>query len=71
MSDPLEEAIKRGNEIRPKFAGMAMVIAGLNHLDAMMQAVFWLSPNDRLDGARPIDLVEVAPKSNVLTFQEL
>lgn len=40
---------------------MAMVIAGLNHLDAMMQAVFWLSPNDRLDGARPIDLVEKDP----------
>ena len=61
MGDALEEAKARGAAGRPKFAGMAAAIEALKQHDAIMQAVFWLSPNLALENRRPVDLVETEP----------
>ena len=55
--DPLEAAKARGVERAKELRPMADVIRALRHHDYMMQAQFWLTPNDYLDGATPIQRI--------------
>ncbi len=48
-------------------AGLESVLAVLGDHDPLMQVVFMLNPNDRLDGQRPLDLLRAGKLNEVLT----
>ena len=47
--------------------GLESVLAALSDQDPLMQVVFMLNPNDRLDGQRPLDLLRAGRLNEVLT----
>ncbi len=48
-------------------AGVETILAVLSEHDPLMQVVFMLNPNDRLDGQRPLDLLRAGRLDEVLT----
>lgn len=48
-------------------AGLERVLDVLGDHDPLMQVVFMLNPNDRLDGQRPLDLLRAGRLDEVLT----
>lgn len=48
-------------------AGLEKVLGVLSDHDPLMQVVFMLNPNDRLDGQRPLDLLRANRLDEVLT----
>ena len=48
-------------------AGLESVLTVLSEHDPLMQVIFMLNPNDRLDGQRPLDLLRAGRLNEVLT----
>lgn len=63
MSDPIEEARKRGEQWRQKHATLISIFEALHGFDPAMQTVFWFSRNVNIADNYPITLVQSDPEA--------
>lgn len=54
--DPLVEARERGDRVKasPLMSGMHAILTALAGHDLWMQTIFWLTPNQYLEGETPL-----------------